>query len=73
VGEVTDDRARVTQAIVPEQKPVKGEEGVGYFVEGTALFELNRNLAETGLRLIAQVYDKLLCQPERRFWADWPR
>jgi proteasome lid subunit RPN8/RPN11 len=56
VGEVTQDQARVTQAFVPDQRPVKSEEGVGYFVDGATLFELNRKLADTGLRLIAQVH-----------------
>lgn len=56
VGEVAEHQARVTQAVVPDQQPVKSEEGVGYFVDGAALFELNRKLADTGLRLIAQVH-----------------
>jgi proteasome lid subunit RPN8/RPN11 len=46
----------VTQAYVPRQKPIKSEEGVGYFVTGETLFQLNKDLAETGLRLIAQVH-----------------
>jgi proteasome lid subunit RPN8/RPN11 len=56
IGEVTSGRARITQAVVPDQKPIKGEDGVGYFVDGAALFELNRKLADSGLRLIAQVH-----------------
>ena len=56
VGEVTQAQARVTKVVVPDQRPVKSEEGVGYFVEGATLFELNRKLADTGLRLIAQVH-----------------
>jgi hypothetical protein len=58
IGEVGEDRARVTQAVVPDQRPVKSEEGVGYFVDGAVLFELNRKLADTGLRLIAQVHSQ---------------
>ncbi|HLY61030.1 MAG TPA: Mov34/MPN/PAD-1 family protein [Terriglobia bacterium] len=56
IGEITQDRARVTQAIVPDQRPIKDEKGVGYFVDGETLFELNRKLAASGLRLIAQVH-----------------
>jgi proteasome lid subunit RPN8/RPN11 len=56
IGEVNQDRARITQAVVPDQRPIKGEEGVGYFVQGAALFDLNRKLSDTGLRLIAQVH-----------------
>src|SRR6185437_16939548 len=48
--------ARVAQAFVPDQKPISGEEGVGYFVSGDTLFKLNKALSETGLRLIAQVH-----------------
>ena len=56
IGEVSQDRARITQAVVPDQRPIKSEEGVGYFVQGAALFDLNRKLSDTGLRLIAQVH-----------------
>jgi hypothetical protein len=58
LGEIepSQGRARVKQAFVPKQKPIKSEEGVGYFVTGETLFELNRGLSETGLRLIAQVH-----------------
>ncbi len=56
LGEVTETGAQITHAAVPDQRPIKGEEGVGYFVDGAALFELNRRLSETGLRLIAQVH-----------------
>ncbi len=56
VGDVFEDHARITRAVIPEQKPIKSEDGVGYFVESQALFELNLKLADTGLRLIAQVH-----------------
>ena len=48
--------AVVDQAYVPRQKPISSEDGVGYFVAGETLFQLNRDLSETGLRLIAQVH-----------------
>ncbi len=58
VGEIepSGEAAHVVQAFVPKQKALTSEEGVGYFVSGETLFELNRALAETGLRLIAQVH-----------------
>ena len=56
LGNVEPGRARVVRAIVPEQQSVADEDGLGYFVSGKTLFELNRALLETGLRLIAQVH-----------------
>ena len=56
VGNLREDSAQVIQVMVPDQQPMKSEEGVGYFVDGAALFQLNRSLSETGLRLIAQVH-----------------
>ena len=48
--------AHVTVAYVPKQNPIASEDGVGYFVTGDTLFQLNRELSNTGLRLIAQVH-----------------
>lgn len=56
LGNVELGRAHVVKAFVPEQRSVIDEDGVGYFVSGETLFELNRALSETGLRLIAQVH-----------------
>jgi proteasome lid subunit RPN8/RPN11 len=56
VGEVTEGQASITRAVVPAQKPIKSEDGVGYFIDGEVLFELNLKLSDTGLRLIAQVH-----------------
>jgi hypothetical protein len=42
--------------VIPQQRSVSDEDGLGYFVSGETLFELNRALSETGLRLIAQVH-----------------
>ena len=58
LGEIepTTGHAVVIQAFVPKQKPISSEDGVGYFVAGETLFQLNRDLSETGLRLIAQVH-----------------
>jgi hypothetical protein len=47
---------KVVQAFVPKQNPISSEDGVGYFVDGQTLFKLNRDLSQTGLRLIAQVH-----------------
>lgn len=56
LGNVEPGRAHVLQAFIPEQRSVADEDGVGYFVSAKTLFELNRALSETGLRLIAQVH-----------------
>ncbi len=56
LGLIEPGRAHVIKAFVPVQESVAGEEGLGYFVSGQTLFKLNRGLAETGLRLIAQVH-----------------
>ncbi len=58
LGEIEpqEGKACVKHAFVPKQKPITSEDGVGYFITGHTLFELNRDLAETGLRLIAQVH-----------------
>ena len=59
-------KANVVQAYVPKQKAISSEDGVGYFVNGETLFELNRDLSETGLRLIAQVHS----HPRRAYHSD---
>lgn len=56
LGDIETERARIVRAVVPDQQPVSSEDGVGYFVTGETLFNLNRSLAETGLRLIAQIH-----------------
>lgn len=56
LGKVEPGRAHVVRVFTPEQHPISGEDGLGYFVDGEALFRLNRGLAASGLRLIAQVH-----------------
>lgn len=56
LGKIEPGKAHVIRAFTPDQHPVSDEDGVGYFVRGDTLFELNRGLEETGLRLIAQVH-----------------
>jgi hypothetical protein len=56
LGNVDAGAATVVHAMAPPQEGVRSEDGVGYFVSGETMFELNRLLSETGLRLIAQVH-----------------
>lgn len=68
LGEIEPNtgKAHVVQAFVPKQKPISSENGVGYFVTGETLFQLNRDLSETGLRLIAQVHS----HPQEAYHSD---
>jgi hypothetical protein len=66
LGKIEPGKAHVIRAFTPDQHPVSDEDGVGYFVGGDALFELNRGLAETGLRLIAQVHS----HPSRAYHSE---
>ena len=59
-------KAHVIQAFVPKQKAISSEDGVGYFVESDTLFQLNKELSETGLRLIAQVHS----HPQRAYHSE---
>jgi len=56
VGTVRDRTATVEDVFVPDQHPIRGEEGVGYAVGAKALFEVNRLLSERNKRLLAQVH-----------------
>ena len=57
LGEINNDKtARVTQMVTPEQKSIKSEDGVGYFVNSQTLFNINKLLSASGLRLLAQVH-----------------
>lgn len=49
-------RAAVEQVLVPPQRSISSESGVGYFLEPETLFQLNRFLSTRGLKLIAQVH-----------------
>ncbi len=55
-GTISNGVAQVTEGLVPPQQPIRDERGVGYFVDGDSLFELNLHLHRSGLRLIAQVH-----------------
>lgn len=55
-GSIENRNAYVERVYVPTQNSIRGEDGVGYFVSNETLFELNKFLSETGLRMIAQVH-----------------
>jgi hypothetical protein len=56
LGNVATSVATIEFAFVPTQSSIQGEEGVGYFVTSDTLFQLNRELHRSGLRLIAQIH-----------------
>ncbi len=56
LGNANEAGAEVLEVYVPDQHPVSSEDGLGYFVSGETLFQLNRILSSSGLRLIAQVH-----------------
>ena len=56
LGEIIGDRATIRECLVPRQRSLRDEDGVGYFVGPETLFEINRYLSEHRLRLIAQVH-----------------
>lgn len=56
VGQIQGPRASITDLLVPPQRSLKGEDGVGYFLEAETLFDLNVYLSNKQLRLIAQVH-----------------
>jgi Prokaryotic homologs of the JAB domain len=56
LGKIEPGQAQVLRVLIPKQNSISDEDGVGYFVTGETLFRLNQALAETGLRLIAQIH-----------------
>jgi hypothetical protein len=56
IGHVYENVAVVEDALIPTQRPITSEDGVGYFIPRGALFEVNKYLSEHQLRLIAQVH-----------------
>jgi len=56
VGDIQPGIARVRGALVPPQRSIQNETGVGYFVGSETLFAVNQFLSEKRLRLIAQVH-----------------
>jgi hypothetical protein len=56
LGRIDGGVGSVCEALVPPQESVQGKDGVGYFVTSETLFEVNRALHRSGLRLLAQVH-----------------
>ena len=56
LGRVAATTAEIGGFVVPDQHPVRSEDGVGYFVSQETLFALNRYLSEHDLRLVSQVH-----------------
>lgn len=56
LGRIEDDTCHVEKVLTPPQQSIKSEDGVGYFITPETLFNLNKFLASSGLRLIAQVH-----------------
>jgi len=56
VGEITENAAHIGECLVPTQSSIQSEDGVGYFIDSSTLFQLNRYLSDRRLRLIAQVH-----------------
>lgn len=56
VSNETTTEARVRDLVVPPQRSIRSEDGVGYFVSSETLFALNKLLSEHNLRLLAQVH-----------------
>lgn len=55
-GEVSDGVLRFTSALRPHQRAINGPDGVGVYVSGEALFEVNRLLFSRGEVLAGQVH-----------------
>ncbi len=51
-----DQTGHVKRILVPPQNSIKSEDGVGYFVTAKTLFDVNKLLSSSGLRLLAQVH-----------------
>lgn len=56
LGTIADHVATIRRCLVPPQNSIQSEDGVGYFIDGETLFEINRFLSQERLRLIAQVH-----------------
>jgi proteasome lid subunit RPN8/RPN11 len=56
LGRVEDATCYVEKVLTPPQQSLKSEDGVGYFITSETLLNLNKFLASSGLRLIAQVH-----------------
>ena len=66
LGNEEDNTAKIEKVLVPPQKPIRSEYGVGYFITEETLYALNKYLREHNLRLIAQVHS----HPGRAYHSD---
>lgn len=55
-GKVDQEEAVVERIIIPDQRPIRAENGICVTVGSQALHDLNVFLFENGMRLIAQVH-----------------
>ncbi|CDX57955.1 conserved hypothetical protein [Mesorhizobium plurifarium] len=56
VGRVADETATVEQALIPKQRLIRSESGVGVVIEGAELHRLNVWLFNNDLRILAQIH-----------------
>ncbi|MCL5405872.1 MAG: hypothetical protein M1398_03995 [Deltaproteobacteria bacterium] len=56
LGQIEGYQARITHSLVPPQKSIQSEDGVGYIVTEKTLLEISRFLNQKKLKLIAQVH-----------------
>jgi hypothetical protein len=56
LGTIASTESLITEMMAPPQRPIKSEDGVGYFIEGHTLFQISRYLSEKRLRMVAQVH-----------------
>jgi proteasome lid subunit RPN8/RPN11 len=66
VGNIVAQDAAVERIVVPPQRAVRSEGGVGYFVSEATLVELNNFLSTEKLRLLGQVHS----HPGRAYHSD---
>lgn len=56
LGHIDGHQAKITHSMVPPQRSIQTEDGVGYIVAEETLLEISRFLNQKKLRLIAQVH-----------------
>lgn len=66
MGSVSGSEARVADAWVPPQTPIRSDSGIGYMVSKETLTEISRECRRSGLGLVAQVHS----HPRRAYHSD---
>lgn len=56
LGTSSGYEARISDAWIPPQTPIRSESGVGYMVSGETLTEISRECRRKGVGLVAQVH-----------------